>query len=321
MVDVSVVVTTYNGDQYISEQLESILNQERKPNEVIIVDDCSSDTTPEIISEYSSRHSDIINVFENEENMGIAKNIEKGLNIASGDIIAISDQDDVWHEKKLMAQVDILKHEDCDLVFHNSKLFSKNEDINSTLWEKLKISPIQVSEEGDLFNKLLYRNFIQGATMAFKQEVLEYVLPIPKETKYDYFIALCVAGCGHITGIDRSLLKYRQHNNQQIGAETGGLIERIFNYRIPDEDEIQQEIKSKYITSAEASKRLKLCGAQKRDYTSLMEFKSHYKSRCKIYQDEKSGMPYIISNIKRYRSYDNYNSVVADLVHNSIFRV
>jgi len=316
MVDVSVVVTTYNGEKYIFEQLESILNQSEEPGEIIIVDDCSTDATPEILSEYSSSHPDIIDVYENKENLGVEKNIEKGLNIVSGDIIAISDQDDIWHEDKLKEQKIILKDTNSDLVFHNSRIFSRNKDVTSTLWENLGISSRDIVNEEDLFHKLLFRNFVQGATMVFKKKILKYILPIPKNTKYDYFIALCTAGCGNVKGIDEILLKYRQHDDQQIGVERGGYVDRLFDYQIPNQDEVQQEIISKYKTYAEVAYRLRLCDVSKRDYL-LQDLIEHYKSRHMIYQGEKTSIFYILSNLRRYRDYDNYNSIIADIIHSN----
>jgi hypothetical protein len=190
--------------------------------------------------------------------------------------------------------------------------------VSGTLWEALGITQKDIVGNQNLFNNLLSRNFVQGATMAFKEKILKYILPIPKYTKYDYFIALCTAGCGNITGIDKTLLRYRQHNDQQIGAESGGFVERLFNYRIPSHGDVQREVNTLYITYCEVARRLNSCGASKRNNRSLKDLIKHYESRRMIYEGEKSGLSYIVSNLDRYRRYDSYHSVVADIAHNSI---
>ena len=97
---ISVVITTYNGEKYFPEQIESILRQSRYPDEIIIVDDCSSDGTCRILEKLSPQN-EIIRVFENSANLGWKKNFHNAIEKASGDIIVLCDQDDIWYENKL----------------------------------------------------------------------------------------------------------------------------------------------------------------------------------------------------------------------------
>jgi len=99
----SIVMATYNGAEYLYEQLDSIRDQSLKADEVIICDDCSKDNTVEMLRSYVAENSleDSWKIIENEENLGYANNFHKALTLAQGDYIFFSDQDDIWHLNKL----------------------------------------------------------------------------------------------------------------------------------------------------------------------------------------------------------------------------
>lgn len=96
---ISVAMTTFNGERYLREQLDSIYSQTRVPDEVVVVDDCSVDNTSTILQEY--HQSKGLTDFVNDKNLGVNKNFEKAISLCTGDYIAISDQDDIWFKNKL----------------------------------------------------------------------------------------------------------------------------------------------------------------------------------------------------------------------------
>src|SRR5687768_17349654 len=98
---ISVAMTTYNGASYLREQLDSILAQTRMPDEVIVCDDRSTDATPELLREYSARAPVPMTIVFNEQRLASTKNFEQAIRLCSGEIIALSDQDDVWYPHKL----------------------------------------------------------------------------------------------------------------------------------------------------------------------------------------------------------------------------
>lgn len=95
---ITVAMATYNGQSYIRQQLNSILNQTYQELEIIIVDDCSSDNTLELITSFKDER---ITVLSNDYNMGVAKSFERAIENSSGDYIALCDQDDIWVANKL----------------------------------------------------------------------------------------------------------------------------------------------------------------------------------------------------------------------------
>ena len=105
---ISIVMATYNGGLYLEQQMESIVVQTYPNIEIIIVDDCSTDNTIEILQMFQQKYSNI-KLFNNAANLGYIKNFEKGCSLASGEYIALCDQDDYWHPDKLKKMKDKFK--------------------------------------------------------------------------------------------------------------------------------------------------------------------------------------------------------------------
>lgn len=199
---VSVCLAAYNGEKYIKEQIESILIQLSNKDELIISDDGSTDRTIEVIKSIADER---IKLLDNSGNPGIVNNFSNALRHAAGDIIFLSDQDDVWNENKVKIITKELRNYDC--VLHNAQLINSNgENINSDLFSIYKTRT-------GYFNNLL-RNTYVGCCMAFRQELLNYILPIPSSIKmHDMWIALISEKKGTTKLINDKLINYRRHDN------------------------------------------------------------------------------------------------------------
>lgn len=133
----SVVMTTYNGEKYIVQQMESIRKQTRPFDEVIILDDCSIDHTPEMIKKYISDYQlDSWSFVQNKTNQGWKKNFKNGFDLASGDLIFPCDQDDIWHRDKCEKMLQVMR-ESCeiDLLVSNYTLFFSSTDHGSSAYK------------------------------------------------------------------------------------------------------------------------------------------------------------------------------------------
>ena len=207
---ISVCMATYNGEKYIKEQLDSILCQIVENDEVIISDDSSTDNTVEIINAFND---DRIKIYKNEKEKGYTRNFENALEKASGDIIFLSDQDDIWIEDKVKKMTEIL--ENYDFVVSDNSIVNENlEVINKSHFEVYKTG------RGFIKNLLLPRYV--GACMAFKRNVLEKSLPFPDNAKlcpHDYWISLIAEMYFKSYKLDEQLLLYRRHG---ANASTGG---------------------------------------------------------------------------------------------------
>ena len=215
---VDILLATYNGEKYLREQLDSILAQDYNDFNLIISDDCSTDSTREILEDYEKK-DDRIRVIYQQNNMGSNKNFEFLLSQVSSKYYMFSDQDDVWNKDKVKLSLETIEKNDLDLVYTDLEVV--NEDlvtVNKSFNKKMKLIRKQ-RKFNDFRLEYLY-NCVTGCTMICKSENLKYILPFP-ETKnilHDYWIALITSINGKIYYLDVPTLKYRQHVNNQVGT-------------------------------------------------------------------------------------------------------
>lgn len=203
-------MATYNGAEYIKEQLESILMQLGDNDEIIISDDGSSDASLEIISSYNDSR---IKLFHNTRRKGIVGNFENALTHAKGDYIFLSDQDDIWLDGKVKECLRVLK--DADLVLHDNVI------MNSTMQEVITKSFFEYRKSKTGYINNLIRNSYIGCCMAFRKSLLPQILPFPKKiAMHDMWIGLRAERYGTVELIDKPLIQYRRHNTN--ASPTGG---------------------------------------------------------------------------------------------------
>lgn len=206
-------MATYNGAKYLSEQLDSILVQTIPVDEIIIVDDCSTDHTWAILSNYVARYAKI-KIYRNELNMGVVKTFESALTLCSGEFIALSDQDDVWLPDKLEILLQNLKEEN-DLVHSDAYLCDEGLNVYALYSDTkgLHLNP-------NRFIDYLNINDVSGCTALFTKALLDKILPIPNGFwMHDHYIAIMARYYGNIIYVDKPLIKYRQHSSNSLGSK------------------------------------------------------------------------------------------------------
>ena len=220
---ISVCLASFNGEKYISEQIESILSQLGENDELIISDDGSKDDTIKIIKSFNDSRIQIYN-----NNMGCyTKNFENALIHAKGDIIFLCDQDDIWLPDKISVTINTFEITQADFVVSAATVVSGDKHvIRQSTFDSGKV------KTGFWLN-LVSTSYI-GACMAFKRKVLERVLPIPGKDKYiahDYWIA-CICEKYYKTAlIDKPLILYRRHGENTspaFGKSKLSIVERIY---------------------------------------------------------------------------------------------
>lgn len=217
---IDVLLATYNGEKYLKQQIESILNQTYKNIHLIISDDKSQDNTRKILEQYQ-KQDDRITVYFQEQNQGYIKNFEFLLKKVESNYYMLSDQDDVWLPEKIEKSIETLKKEDADLVFGDLEVVDENlntiyQSFGDFMLLNRKIKKYITSYEVNY----LY-NCVTGCTILSKKEFIKDILPLPHNTKYvphDYWIGLIVALKGKLAYIPEKYIKYRQHGNNQIGT-------------------------------------------------------------------------------------------------------
>jgi glycosyltransferase involved in cell wall biosynthesis len=206
---ISVCMATYNGELYLERQIDSILKQLSKDDELIISDDGSTDNTLKIIHSYQDERIEVLH----STHRNLIFNFENALKAASGDVIFLSDQDDIWFDNKVEKYKKNLKKN--LLVFSNAAMFQGNNRNDFEFFFKNK------KKKTGLLNNLKKVNFL-GATLAFQKSVLQKALPFPKNiAMHDIWIGLVAETMGATHYIDEPLIYYRRHEN--AASTTGGI--------------------------------------------------------------------------------------------------
>lgn len=201
---VSVCMATYNGENFIQEQLQSILIQLNSIDEVIISDDGSTDNTIDIINSFNDKR--IILVFNKSQKKGYTPNFENALKYSSGDVIFLSDQDDVWLPGKYETVIACLKNS--DLVVTNSMVTDENLNVTNQ-------SFFSIYNSGPGILKNIFCSTYYGCCMAFNRKILNYAMPFPqyKDTGIDLWIGLVAEVMGKVQFIDQPLLLWRRSDS------------------------------------------------------------------------------------------------------------
>jgi glycosyltransferase involved in cell wall biosynthesis len=195
-------MATYNGEKYIRQQLGSILGQIGESDEIIISDDFSSDRTVEIIKTFDDKR---IRLLENNRFHSPAYNFENALEKATGDIIFLSDQDDIWLENKVKIMMGLLRQ--YELVVSDCIIINENENILQESFFK-----IRGSKKG-LLNNLVKNSYV-GCCMAFNRRILDIALPFPDNLPmHDMWIGMIGELYGKTYFCDQKLVKYRRHDH------------------------------------------------------------------------------------------------------------
>lgn len=229
---ISVALCTYNGENFLKEQLHSIFSQTLSVDEIIICDDCSTDSTVNIVEGFMVRFPDIIKLYKNEYSLKTIKNFEKAITLTTGDYIFLCDQDDIWLPTKTEKMIaHIIASPKILLLFTNGELINaQGKALGSTLWEQwgFDIDAKNLwSKMRNAFDNLLNnKNYVTGATVLFKSKLKEKGLPIdiPEGYFHDAWFAMHAAAQNGLFYLDESLIKYRIHEDQQVGIKKFGEI-------------------------------------------------------------------------------------------------
>tara|TARA_B100000427_G_C15464376_1_gene575571 strand:- start:191 stop:1120 length:930 start_codon:yes stop_codon:yes gene_type:complete len=227
-----ILLSTYNGADYLAEQLDSLLKQTYSNFIIIIRDDGSTDSTEKIINHYVDRnHGKIHKLLGIKSNVGpsssfsllikyvIKEKITLGL---SRLYMMLCDQDDIWTEEKIEIQISEMlnaetKYPDAPVLVHSDlKVVDESKTViaeSFVVYQGLEI-------ERNKFTNVVISNLVTGCTSLFNEELAQIALPIPDNAiMHDWWLALTASAFGKVIFIDTPLVEYRQHGNNTIGAK------------------------------------------------------------------------------------------------------
>lgn len=199
---VSVAMATYNGEKYIKEQIETILNNLDDKDELVISDDGSSDMTIEIINKINDKR---ITLLEGPRK-GLKKNFENAIKNTTGDVIFLSDQDDIWMENKVEKVLECFNNNNYILIQHDAVVVDENDKvIYESFAEHRKVKTGVI--------KNLIKNSYHGCCIAFRKELIKEILPIPDNIYlHDEWIGIVAELNGKTYFLNEKLIKYRRHS-------------------------------------------------------------------------------------------------------------
>ncbi len=223
---ISVAVCTCDGDRFLTEQLDSLLEQTCPPYELVVCDDASQDGTVAILESFATRAPFPVRISLNPRRIGISANFEQAIRLCAGNVIALCDQDDVWKPNKLALFAEMftmgMDWVCCDAEVSDSDLHS----LGYTLWKRVNFNCTEreLARESRFFDVLIKHFVVAGATLAFKSQARDKLLPIPHGWLYDAWITMILAATGKASLEETPLQLYRQHRDNALGAAPRSLL-------------------------------------------------------------------------------------------------
>ncbi|MBK0417690.1 glycosyltransferase family 2 protein [Leucobacter sp. CSA1] len=242
---VSVALGTHNGERFVGEQIESILAQTRPVDEIVLSDDASTDRTVEIVEEAVAgrlaEHGSApeLVVLRNDPPLRVTKNFEQALLRTTGDVVALCDQDDVWHPQRvqrLAAYFDDPLDPDALLVFSNARqVDGAGRSLGHDLFDAIAMSATEreLLESGRAFDAFMRRNLATGATVMLRRSLVDEAAPFPDTWLHDEWLAVIAAAHDGVRMHDEQLTDYRQHGGNQVGMTKIGLARKFRMFAQP----------------------------------------------------------------------------------------
>ncbi|MEL4319003.1 glycosyltransferase family 2 protein [Leifsonia sp. YIM 134122] len=238
---ISVALCTYNGAQFIADQIASILSQDRPVDELVIADDGSADDTVAIAIAAIAAHPRgpgvSVRVLESSTRLGVTANFARALDACSGDLLVLSDQDDVWHADRVSRMVRMFDDRPTLLLAHGDARIvdGDGEPTGELLFQTLGVTD---AEKGDVhagraLQVLLRRNIVTGATTMLRRELVASAAPFPASWVHDEWLAVIAAVSGGVDLLEAPLIDYRIHGGNQIGASSLTASGRVQRLRAP----------------------------------------------------------------------------------------
>ncbi len=225
---VSVAMATCEGARFVDAQLESIAAQTRPPDELVACDDASQDDTFARVERFARQAPFEVRLLRNPSRLGITANFERVIARCTGDIIFLADQDDVWHREKIATLEGVLaERPETGAVFSDGEVVDAAlEPLGTTLWQALGFDARErrLVREGRAFEVFLRHVVAAGTTLAFRSSFRDQALPFPPlRSCHDAFVAFIVSASSRVEIVSTPLIRYRVHDENQIGIRRLGL--------------------------------------------------------------------------------------------------
>jgi glycosyltransferase involved in cell wall biosynthesis len=206
----------------VSRQIETIRQQQRPPDELVIRDDQSSDKTVLLVRDAVRGAPFPVSLAVNDAVLGVAANFGAAIAATTGDVVVLADQDDAWANNRLSALEETFEQDHATLAaFSDAHLINDGGSrLPRTLWQAVGLDRRgrRLVESGRVLEQLCRWNTVTGATLAFRGTLKPFILPVPDAGVHDAWIALVAALLGEVRAISTPLLEYRLHGTNVVGV-------------------------------------------------------------------------------------------------------
>ena len=246
---VEILLAVYNGEKYLKQQIDSIINQSYENWKLLIFDDGSNDATEKIVSEYVKQMPNKIFYEKSLTNSKSAVySFAHLLNLSKEKYVAFCDHDDVWIEDKLKISVNAIKRLEKEFfneaILVYTDLFVVDENLKLIKKSMMKSQKLKLKEKP--LNRLLVQNNVTGCTMLFNRQLINICGKIPKSAvMHDWWLSLVAAAFGKTKFLNVKTVHYRQHSNNQIGFKKVGSLKYIAQ-RLKNKSLVKKSIELTY---------------------------------------------------------------------------
>ena len=229
MPEINILLASYNGEKFISQQIDSILAQNFQDFNIIIRDDGSQDNTPEIIEDYSRKYPDkIIIIHDNEICRHPTKNFFQLIKYASAKYIMFSDQDDYWLPDKVKITLDHMKICERENPGVPICVFTGLERVDADLKTLNQFMAINITKSDYDFKKLISGNCASGCTEMLNRELYSNLGEYDSNINlHDWWAVLYASACGVVSHVNKALIYYRIHTDNSIGGKEINIFKRL----------------------------------------------------------------------------------------------
>jgi glycosyltransferase involved in cell wall biosynthesis len=317
---ISIAMCTFNGAKFLPEQLDSFLVQARLPDELVVCDDSSADGTVGVLQAFAAQSPFPVRLFINERNLGFPKNFEKAVSLCQGNLIALSDQDDVWLPEKLTRMAKLFQERrEIGCAFSDALIVDQRlRPLDKSYFEFMNFTPSfqeQLCREPAVAFHYLLNRSINGALMAFRADLRPEILPIPDLWHHDRWIAFMSSIVTELAVINAPLIKYRQHSDQCYGIVRGDYLVRLRKMLVRD-----RQYYNNLVTAWESARNTLQARISEHKFAyllSLDEKITHLRAKAEMPKSRWKRIPSISKEIYsgRYFKYsDSWKNIIKDLL-------
>ena len=199
-ISVSVVIAAFNGEKFILELLESIVNQTHQVDEIIVCDDCSTDSTIKTLEVFKLKYPYLnIKIIVNRYQLGITKNFSKAIKISESDLIFLADQDDIWRNDKVKIMLHAYINGNSSYIISDMNILNMTGDLEKFTWAKYMENNYGISKS----------HIMNGCAVAATKKFFRSCLPVPYGKAHDVWFAYCAKRLRTRVFLDKPLMNYR----------------------------------------------------------------------------------------------------------------